>query len=73
MFGFSDLEERLLGEDGSEAFLEALGMVRGIRAELEAGIAQGLKSEDFEQSELLQAALNAAERILIDTTHLKEA
>lgn len=73
MFGFSDLEERLLGDNGSEALAETLGTIRAIRTELQEGMDLGLDQEDFAQAEILLSALNAAEQIMIDTTHLKGA
>jgi hypothetical protein len=71
-FGFSDLEERLMGPEGAAVFRQSLTALRTIRAELEAGVKSGMPKDEFAQAQLLDDALRAAERILTDKTHLKE-
>lgn len=73
MFGFSDLEDRLLGENGEATFHSTLKAIRDIRAEAQGGIDSGLAKDDYERAELLMAACNAAEQIVLDTSHLKGA
>jgi len=71
MFGFSVLEDRLLGPDGGAALAETLAALRSFRGEVAAAVEAGLPAADYATAQLLLAALTAGERILLDTTHLK--
>lgn len=71
MFGFTELEERLIGADGAEVARAALETLHRVRDEMAAHVASGLAPAEYETAQLLLAAVNASERILIDTTHLK--
>lgn len=71
MFGFSDLEERLLSADGATVATDALRRLHAIRDRVEERKRAGLPSAEFADAERLLAALVAAERILLDTSHLR--
>lgn len=73
MFGFTDLEERLLGPDGAAELRAQLAALHELRADIQSRTAAGLPAADYDTAQLLLAALNAGERILLDTTHLKGA
>lgn len=73
MFGFSDLEDRLNSDMRAEALAEAKSKIDLIRTEAQSALDSGLTSEDYDSVELLLAALNAADRILNDTSHLQGA
>lgn len=73
MFGFSDLEERLISDDRAEVLAEIRSALSAMRAEAQSALDSGLSSDDYESVELLLAALTAADRILNDTTHLQGA
>lgn len=64
MFGFSDLEERLLGADSVAAHAEVAQRLAALRDKLHSAQQAGLPPEGFERSEILNAALNAATVIL---------
>lgn len=71
MFGFSDLEENLMGDKGSEVQVETLSNLRAIGAEIQTALDNGLPAEDFTLAQGILAAVAAAEQILtapIDTT-----
>ncbi len=65
MFGFTDLEDRLLGPDGSDALSDTLSKIRAIMNELRASLDQGLPSEDHANAKKILAAAVAAEHILM--------
>ena len=73
MFGFTDLEERLLGPDGPDQLRATVGDLRALREQVQAKANAGVSADDFETAQLVLAAINAAERILFDSTHLKGA
>ena len=73
MFGFTDLEERLLGPDGAAELRTQVAALQALRDDVAARIAAGLPAQEYDTAQLLLAALNAGERILLDTTHLKGA
>jgi hypothetical protein len=73
VFGFSDLEDRLNSDMRAEALAEAKSKIDLIRTEAQSALDSGLTSEDYDSVELLLAALNAADRILNDTSHLQGA
>lgn len=65
MFGFSELEEALLGDKRQAVLAEALSSVRTIHQEALAAIDSGLSSDDFEAAPSIVAAAKAAENILL--------
>jgi hypothetical protein len=73
MYGFTDLEDRLLGPEGPAALASALASVRAIAADLRASMAGGLSHTDFAQAEKILAASAAAERILLNDANTKGA
>jgi hypothetical protein len=73
MYGFSDLEDRLLGPEGGSALVAALDSVRKIAAEVRAAVAAGVPKSDFDRTEKILAAAQAAERILLNAANLKGA
>jgi hypothetical protein len=73
MYGFTDLEDRLLGTEGPAALAKALDSVRAIAAELRASMAGGLPKTDFAQAEKILAASAAAELILLNAAKKKGA
>jgi hypothetical protein len=64
LFGFSELEDRLLGEDGAEVMRVCLGQTLGVQADMETLIHQGLAAEDFAVASAVIDATKAAVRIL---------
>ena len=64
MFGFSELEERLLGDNGSEVLIATLASVRAIGAEVQGALDAGLPSHDFDAAQSILTAVKAAEHIL---------
>ena len=71
MFGFTELEEHLLGPESASVLGAALETLVRVRDEVKAQISAGLAPADYETAQMLLAAVNASERIMIDTTHLK--
>lgn len=71
MFGFSDLEDRLLGPDGARALAESLGSVRSIAEQVRSSMRGGLAVEDHANAERILAAANAAEYILLKQARVK--
>ena len=63
---FTDLEEGLFGPEGTQVLRRTAGRLVALRADVTAGIAGGLTLAEAETSTLAIAALDAAERILID-------
>ena len=73
MFGFTDLEDRLLGDAGVSALRTALDTVRAIETEAKAKITTGLSHDDFAQAQKILAAAAAAQSILLTAAHPKGA
>ena len=73
MYGFTDLEDRLLGAEGVEVLREALSKVRAIETEVQASVSAGLGQADFEQARKVLAAAKAAETILLTAANPKGA
>lgn len=73
MFGFTDLEDRLMGPEGGAELRATLETLRGLRSQVTGLIDKGLPGPDYDNAQLLLSALTAGERILLDTTHLKGA
>ena len=65
MFGFSDLEEQILGEGGDAVLKDALETVRAVGSEASAAIEGGLGPDDHAAAEHLLMAARAAEAILL--------
>lgn len=64
LFGFSELEERLLGPDGPETLQLCLTNVVAIGADMTLLTKQGLTQDDYAVATALIEATAAAERIL---------
>lgn len=73
MFGFSELEDQLNSDNRAETLEQTRAALTAMRTEAQSALDSGLASDDYESVELLLAALNAADRILNDTTHLQGA
>lgn len=73
MYGFSDLEDRLLGSEGVSVLGTALASVRAVATEVRAAIAAGLPKEDFVRAEKILGAARAAEDILLTAANRKGA
>ena len=65
MFGFSELEDSLLGENSQAALKEALVAVRSVAKQAEDAIAGGLPQDDHVIAEGIRNAAHAAEMILL--------
>lgn len=70
-FGFSDFEERLLGADGPAVLRDAVERLNAVRKDLAKRHDEGLPVSDHQAALALLAAVNAAERILLDRSHIK--
>ncbi len=64
MFGFSELEEKILGENGDAVLKDALETVRTIETEATDAIASGLSPDDHAAAEAIVTASRAAHAIL---------
>lgn len=73
MFGFTDLEDRLLGAEGVSALRTALETVRTIESDVRASVSVGLSHADFAQAQKILAATAAAQSILLTAAHPKGA
>ncbi|WP_163850667.1 hypothetical protein [Pseudooceanicola aestuarii] len=71
MFGFSDLEERLMSKDGATVLTDTLARLDTMRGEVQAALDTGLSPGDHDAAERLLAALNASGRIMRDTSYKK--
>lgn len=70
MFGFTELEEELLGENSEAVLKHALEVVRAVRGEAQTALASGLPQDDHIVAESIYGAATAAESILL--TPIKE-
>lgn len=73
MYGFTDLEDRLLGAEGAAALRSTLDTVRMIESDVRAGVTAGLSHDDFAQAQKILAATAAAQTILLNKAYLKGA
>lgn len=64
MFGFSDLEDKLLGENGEATMSETLAALASLRTETQTALDGGLASEDHAAAAGILQAVAAAEVIL---------
>jgi hypothetical protein len=73
MFGFTDLEDRLLGAEGVSALRSALDAVRKVETDVRASVSAGLSHTDSAQARKILAAATAAQSILLTAAHPKGA
>ena len=64
---FTELEEGLFGPDGTTVLRATAGRLIALRMEVSAQIDAGLTPDDTVRFKLAMAAIDAAERILIQT------
>ena len=73
MFGFSDLEDRLMSDDGPAIAVHTLQQVHQFRSRIAALVDAGLPAADYQDATQLMNAINACEHVLLDTSHLNGA
>jgi hypothetical protein len=64
MFGFSDLEDRILGTEGTGAVRQALADLAALKARAETEVGKGLAPADYEKAGKLLGAIRASTAIL---------
>ncbi len=70
-FSFTDLSERIRGQDGERIARQALERLRALRALAAAQANEGVQPEEFERLRVLFDTLSAAERVMLALVQLR--
>ena len=72
MFGFSELEDKILSGEGAEAVKSALADLDALQARTQSEIDKGLPPQEFAKAEMVLGAITASRKILAMPTNRKE-